>query len=84
MLTFQQYKDQRDFIQSMIDKASKELQSFPRAAMGLVPDEVRATPEFIRAKNMYNTMFSQLRALNSSYIGIYKKELQEERKNRFK
>ena len=69
----------RDALQSELDNASAALKVFPRGAMGLTPDEVKASPAWKDAKRAVDVAFQRLRDFN----GVYTKKFSAEiRKNR--
>lgn len=80
MYTYKQYVIIRNNLRKALEKWSEVLQSFPKGAMGLVPDAVRATPEYKTAKTAYDSSFHTLRVLNGKYVKQYKKELAADRK----
>ena len=64
------------------EATGKAMDAFPRNAMGLTPDNVRATPEWRAAKAASDTAFQQLRNFNSVYTKTFAKELRKERATR--
>lgn len=80
MLTFEQYKAQRDQYQKWIDEIGAELRAYPKNEMGMTIESIRMSPAYKEKKNLFNRVFSNLRALNGKYIKLYKKELADERK----
>lgn len=83
MLTFEQYKAQRDQYQKWIDEIGAELRAYPKNEMGMTIESIRMSPAYKEKKNLFNRVFSNLRALNGEYIKVYKKELADERKQRW-
>ena len=65
-----------------VSETSAALNKFPRGAMGLTPDAVKATPEWQLAKKAYNLAFEQSRAFNKFFTKAYKKEIAAERNER--
>lgn len=61
---------------------SAVLGSFPRGPMGLTPDSVKASPEFMTAKANFNRSFAALRAHNGGFVKRFAKEIRAERANR--
>lgn len=82
MLTFQQFKSTQAKIQARMEVAGAKLQTYPRGAMGLTPDDVKNSEEYKADKSEYALAFAQLRQLNGTYIKLYAKELAAERKQR--
>jgi len=70
--------DQAAAILARIEQQGKEisarLREFPRLPNGLMPDHVRATPEWQAAHDASVANFSALRAVNSLIMRHYKKE----------
>jgi hypothetical protein len=64
------------------DNASKALKVFPKGAMGLTPDNVRATPEYKAARMAYDAANAKSRVFNTLYNKAFKKELSELRRAR--
>jgi len=63
-------------LEAELDSASNALRSIKGVGsglMGLTPDSVKQSQEFIDAKNQYDRAFAQLRAFN----GRYGKELRK-------
>lgn len=54
-----QYDDQLNFW-------SDKLNSFPKLPNGLIPDDVKSTPEYKNARKMYDFYFKLYRELNKS------------------
>lgn len=53
--------------------ASQAMQRFPRGAMGLTPDDVKASPEWRAAKARYERAFARLRAFNAETSRLRRK-----------
>ena len=51
-----------------VARLSKQLQTFPRGATGLTPDDVKASPEFKAVKTAYAKAFEKLRQWNAEKI----------------
>jgi hypothetical protein len=56
---------QQSAAEADVKAASLALKEFPRGAMGLTPDAVKASAEYKQAKAAYNTAFQRLRAINA-------------------
>lgn len=63
--------------------ASKMLTRFPRGLMGMVPDDVKATPEFKQARAEYERIFQTVRRFNARFTKEYKRELAAQRSARY-
>ena len=83
-VTFEDAKKIKAQLEENCKKLGDAFDKYPRGAMGLTPDHIRATPEYQREKKLYNIAFTQLQNFNKVYVKQFKKELAEERKNRFK
>lgn len=84
MLTFEEYKAQRDQLSNWHREIGRELSAYPKNEMGMTIESIRNTPEYKAKRALCNKVFKQLRILNGKYIKLYKKELADERKRRFK
>lgn len=83
MLTFEEYKAQRDQLSIWHREIGRELSAYPKNEMGMTIESIRNTPEYKAKRALCNKVFQQLRILNGKYIKLYKKELADERKRRF-
>lgn len=54
----------RDAIEDQRKQAGAALQRFPRGAMGLTPDAIKASPEYRAAKAAYDLAHARLRKIN--------------------
>jgi GNAT superfamily N-acetyltransferase len=77
-------KKKRDELEAEVDKHAKVLQGYPTGEMGLVPDNIKSTPEFKTHKQNYNAAFQNLRNFNSSFTKTYKKEIAADRAAKLK
>ena len=70
-------------IANELNEASKVsgdiLDQFPKGAMGLTLDSVRATPEWKLANAKFASDFAKLRTFNAFYVKAFKKERNAER-----
>lgn len=82
-MTFEMAKTEKNNWQTLVDQTSKILNSFPKNEIGLVPDEVKNSPEFKSAKIDYWVAFYKLRQFNLYYIKNFKTQINQERKNKF-
>lgn len=71
---FDQAKAKFDRLMAAVDAASEALQQFPKGAMGLTPDAVKASPEFRAAK----ARFEDANAAGKKYAGPYNKRWKAE------
>jgi hypothetical protein len=71
-----------DRLEAEVTKWTEALKRFPRGAMGLTPDHVKSSPEFIATKRAFDHAFSKLRQFNSVFTKKFANELREERQRR--
>lgn len=83
-VTFEDAKKIKAQLEENCKKLGEAFDKYPRGAMGLTPDHIKVTPEYQRERKLYNIAFTQLQNFNKVYVKQFKKELAEERKNRFK
>lgn len=57
----------RNVLRNEVDRTSAAMQLFPRNAMGMTPDSIKASPEFKNAKLAFDLAFAALRGFNSIY-----------------
>lgn len=84
---FEKEKAKRDQLDSLLDDASAELNKVTggkKGNMGLVPDEIKNTPEYKAAKAKVDSAFNALKTFNKTFVKKYKKELRDDRDNRRK
>lgn len=55
-------------------KHSEALQQFKTNSMGLVPDHIRATPEYQQAKQDFDRSFAELRNFNAWFVKEFRKK----------
>lgn len=82
MLTFEEYKKERDSLMEQAKSIGAQLHAYPRGEMGLVKEEIRVTEQYKATRKLYQHVFNMLRNLNGKYIKIYKTELAAERATR--
>ena len=86
-MNFQEAKAYKAQLESLLDFADKRLKAFDsygKSAMGMTPDHVKVMPEWKEAKMAFDIAFQNLRNFNAKYTKVFKKEIQEERKNKYK
>lgn len=54
-----------------------------RLGNGLVPDHIRAKPEWQNAKREYDLVFSALRKFNQAFVRKFKRDIMQERRARY-
>ena len=75
--SFEEMVKVKNELESAAQSASETLQSFPRGAMGLTPDNVKATPEWKQAHNAYQLAADKVRGFNRRFIASYGKQWRE-------
>ena len=70
-------------LESQLRDVSAFLSTFPKSAMGLTPDSVKATPEWSAAKRDMDILFANLRAFNAVFCKRFARELRDERDARY-
>jgi hypothetical protein len=71
-------------IEAIYKRAGDELGALSGGgAMGLTPDSVKQSPEFRAAQSAFNYWHNRLRAANSEFLRLYKKEYHAERRARY-
>jgi hypothetical protein len=85
-MNYQEAKLYRDEMEKRHKIDSDKLKEFDqyRIAMGIVPDHIRETPEYQILKKAVDKNFAELRNFNGWYVKTFKKEIQADRKNRYK
>lgn len=87
MTFFETAKQSKIVLENALDVADKNLKAFDqygKSAMGLTPDSVKAMPEWQEAKKAFDKAFTELRNYNGWFMKTFKKEIKEERKNKYK
>jgi hypothetical protein len=79
---FAEAKAEQARLEQEMSAAEGVLKTFPRGAMGLTPDHVRATPEWQAAKARSSKAFKALQDFNTDFVSTFAKELRAERDER--
>lgn len=80
MSDYVQAKAKRDALDAEATRLGRALKTgFPRSSMGLVSDEVRATPEYRKAKAESDAAFKALQNFNAQFTRRFAKEIRVER-----
>lgn len=74
-MTYAEFKRTVETYQSIADRYSAILQTFPKGDMGLTPDAVKFSPEFQVAKQAYDRAARAIRDLNGTYAKTFEKEI---------
>lgn len=83
MLTFEEYKKERDLLTSLCYDTGKVLSGYPKNEMGMTVESIRQTDTYKNQRSLYQKNFNLLRKLNGTYVKLYKKELAAERAARW-
>ncbi len=82
MVAFEIAKQNAEVARKASKSTGEALNAFPKGAMGITPDAVRATPEWKEAKAAFDRCFAAERAANSFLTKNFKRELLADRKAR--
>ena len=87
-MDFEQAKEQKkslnekcDFLSAKLNDIAKKYPS--KHGMGLISEEGRLSTEYREAKEGFNKAFKELQNFNKWYVKNFKKEIQNERRNRY-
>ena len=80
-MTFQAARDRAETLWEGSRVASEALGAFPRGAMGLTPDAVKASPEWRAAKAASDAALARLRDFNRQYTKKFKLEIRAARES---
>lgn len=86
-MNYQEAKAYKANLEAINDAASKALQAFDslgKSSMGMTPDHIKAIPEYQAAKKAYDISFNNLRNFNGQFMKVFKKEVKEEQRNKYK
>lgn len=83
-LGYEEAKKVKQGLDKRCDDIGKLFKQFRTNSMGLVEDDVRKTKEYKKIDAEYTKAFNELREFNSWYVKKFKKEIQEDRKNKYK
>lgn len=75
---YQASKAKKKELETHANVANKTLQSFPKGPMGMTPDDVKKSPEWISAYNAYESAAKKLRDHNGEHFKKFKKEANAE------
>lgn len=73
-MNFEEAKAYKQELDSINRTHSEILQQFETNSMGLVPDNIRATPEWKKAKQDYDSSFAELRKFNAWFVKEFRKK----------
>lgn len=69
-------------LEQAVSVASLALQMFPKGPLGLTPDEVKRSPEWLTAYRNFNFAFQAARKYSRTYTKSFAEELRHERQFR--
>lgn len=73
-MNFEEAKAHKEELDSINRKHSEVLQQFETNSIGLVPDNIRTTPEWKQAKQDFDHSFSELRKFNTWFVKEFRKK----------
>jgi hypothetical protein len=83
-MTYQEAKLQAEVHWETHRQAGKNLNDFldqhPKGPMGLTPDAVKKSPEYIKLKADYDKAFQTLRTFNATYTKRFSNEIRADRR----
>ncbi len=82
MMNFEEAKATKALLENHLAETNAALALFPRSAMGLTPDEVKFSWEFLKAKAEFKHAFEVLRTFNGYMMRTFSKEMRRERLTR--
>ena len=81
-MTYSEAKQWRDRYEADCRAASLVLDHFAKGALGLTPDEVKATPAWREAKADFDCVFAQLQLFNQWFVRKFKRQIQADRRGK--
>lgn len=82
-MTYLEAKAIKKELDNKVDTFEAVLKGFEvKGSFGLVPDEIRKTPEYRNAKLNFDKAFKELQQFNKFFVKEFKKELTTERRSR--
>lgn len=78
-MTFEQAKREADRLNALVASTGAALQAFPKGPLGITPDAVKGTLEWLTAKREFDRAFYALRTFNAHYTKRFAAELRAER-----
>jgi len=80
--TYEQAKARADELDAASKAAGAILNAFPKGAMGMTPDDVKARPDYVAAKAAFERAFAAQRNFNRLYTVAFKQERARDRATR--
>ena len=81
-MTYENAKARQSELEKKVTDTSAVLTTFPYGPMGLTPDSIKFSLEYMAAKADFTVAFTALREFNRRFVKIYAKEYRAERRNR--
>jgi len=78
-----EYKKQLEKAEKEASDTLNAIDGISSGPMGLTPDSIKSNPEYQKAKQAYELAFNTLRNFNGWYCKQFKKEIREERRNKY-
>jgi hypothetical protein len=78
-MNYDTWKQAVESLEKSISIASGKLKQYPRNSMGLVPDSVRTSHDYIRDKREFDTFFKALQVINKGQTDYMKRAAKERR-----
>jgi hypothetical protein len=83
MVSFIEAKATKAELEAEVRKLSDSLIAFPKTGpLGLTPDAIKSSPEYVAARQAYDFRFAALRGFNQWFIRTFDSELRLERRYR--
>ncbi len=82
MSSYNVAKSHKQSLETLVDAASKKLQTYPCGSNGITPDEVKFSLEYTTDKTAYDTSFQNLRTFNAYFSKVFKSEYAQERREK--
>lgn len=79
---YSEAKAHRDRLDTHVSALSKTLNAFPKGAMGMTPEGVKASAEFKKVKSEFDGAFAKLRKFNGKFSKVYKADIKADRMKR--
>lgn len=82
-MNFEKAVELKKEIETRVNKLDSEIKSFEKNNLGMIKEEIRNSKEFKEIKKSFDLNFKELQNFNSWFNKEFKKEIAEQRKNRF-
>jgi hypothetical protein len=78
--TYPEAKKLKEAHEAKVTQAGAALKGYPKNAMGMTPDAVKFSPDYKAKKQAYDSAFSALRDVNSTFLKKFSKEYKAEKR----